>query len=175
MTRENGSELDMLNASADTYDRGTVLRRRMIGRVVLLVGDVLLVVAFFAPWVKLFVTYSGDVPGTGTYSPLVVVWRSIASGDLLSAVAMLLAFIVLLGTSIPLVVRPAGGRQRLWLRPTSAALAIVCLCVTLLLFPFLSFGPSMEWPFLHPDFGYGIWVGIGAFILVAVGAVLVDS
>ena len=157
----------------------TLSRRQRVGRVVLIAGDALLVVAFFVPWMTLYVTYTGDVPGVGTYSPLVAVWRSVASGNLISAGVVLGSFVVLLYCTIRLIAWPESQASRR-LASVSVGLAVVCVCVTLLLLAFVVpgspfYGLSMDWPFYHATIEYGALVGVVAFVVVAVGSAMISG
>jgi hypothetical protein len=157
----------------------TLPRRQRVGRVVLIAGAVLLVVAFFVPWMTLYVTYTGDVQGVGTYSPLVAVWRSVANGDLLAAGAVLGSFVVLLYCTIRLIARPQSQASR-GIARVSAGLAVVCVCVTLLVLAFVVpgsafYGLSLSWPFYQATIEYGALVGVVAFVVVAVGSAMASG
>lgn len=164
--------------------QGTLRRRQRVGRVMLLVGAALLVVAFFIPWVTLhYVTFTGaddvPVPGVATYSPWVAVWRGVAHSSRLFAGVVLGVFVVFLYDTMRLVARPTRPASRRLARVT-AGLAALCVCVVLYLCASVVPGSplyvlSLIEPFVNATIESGALVGVVAFVVVVVGSVLLAA
>lgn len=164
---------DNLQASDVVDSELHVVTRRRDGRILLLVGNILVLVAFFAPWAELYQLPRGVIPGEGLYSQFVVVWWSSTNGAFPTAAVVLLPFVLILASSLALVVRSRDNRAQRSLMTLVTGAGLLSLLGTLIFFPFLSMAVPLSYPYYDTAVQYGAFVAILAFMSVIVGAGMV--
>jgi hypothetical protein len=142
------------------------------GRAMLLVSNLLVIAAFFTPWLE-YTTSFGSHPGRYAYSPLFLLQSGI-SGIALAGLGV--PFLGILGcTSGVLVARSRHGHvQRVFLA-FLALQACGYLCAMFFLMSFILMGLNLGsyGSFTHSD---GIWVAVAGFGGILLGAlVLLDA
>lgn len=152
----------------------TAQSRRRIGWRVLVAGDVLVLVAFFVPWARLYTTFP-NVAGTREYSPFAFAWESLSQGALLPSMLVALPVVIILASTIVLITWSLSTRQREVLASVSALLSFSSVLVSLLVVLFLTPILGAYWPYYSTTIELGGWVAIGGFFIVAIGSTLSGS
>lgn len=146
------------------------MRYPRVGQIMLIVGVLLLIAAFFIPWLD-FTTSSGDHPGTYGYSP----WFLIQSGIPVIAMAGLLAPFLAITICTGWFLISRSRRAQGVLLALLALLASLCLVGIFLLMTFILVGLNLG---LYGSFAQnnGIWAAVGGFGGVLVGVfILLDA
>lgn len=147
----------------------TPAQRRQVGQGLLIAGGTLVLVAFFIPWANLSKIPSGLVSGEGLYSPFVVVWKSIADGEFLPGLGVLLSFVVILACTVALIVRAPDVRRSKPLAQGTTALLIIYIMVNIVAIRSLP-AAEMFYPYYDVAVELGAWVGLAGFLVEALGS-----
>jgi hypothetical protein len=151
------------------------MSQRRIGPFLLLAGNILAIVAFFAPWFDVFKLNDPSFPFPKRgYSP----WIVLQSGQFgaLGAVtwAFLLLILVMALSSLALALaHTALGRSQA--RSMALAMAVMGLVMMLLFVPAIPFNLSFSWPFLSSDVVYGVYLAVAGFVSVLIGLATLAS
>lgn len=150
---------------------GTPTRRgwvRAVGSCVLVVGCVLVVVAFFAPWFDLSSSMSG-LPRDQYVGPWAIVARSGYPSQLLILVLLVLPTATMVGCGLGVLVIPPSPLRRV-LRTMSL---VLCLCLFVGTFLLTAFPATqgLTYPYYDVSYEYGTWVALGGLGLLFFGIV----
>lgn len=143
-------------------------KRYRIGRIVLILGNLLVVATFFSPWLDLSTTF-GEHPGTYGYGPWYLLQRGI---PLVNAVGLVVPFLAILACTAALLV--GWGR-----RPGNSLLMVLAilsgsgLLVTLLVLGVLPTGLNLVYPYYTTQLDYGAWPAIGSFVCMLLGVLII--
>ncbi|HEX6542975.1 MAG TPA: hypothetical protein VF040_14550 [Ktedonobacterales bacterium] len=151
--------------------------RQRIGRVVLVVGNLLMVATFFMPWLELETSFCASGPRCRYhYGPLYLIFPGVPGNPLLSTVDPFLLIVpcalIILACSMALLrsrAREAPGCSMGGL----FALCFVCALITLLMMTQLYVGFAFAYPYFHTVVAYGSWLALGSFASILVGAVII--
>jgi hypothetical protein len=149
--------------------------RQMSGRVLLVVGTALIILAPFSPWFRLYTTFGDTTVGEHSYGP----WTLLSAGgggDAIVAVGLLICFpVVALAASVaPLVVR--GRRPQTFLTAPALVLAICGLMVTLLVMAGLPTGLALTWPyFTLRAVEYGAYAALAGCACITLGVIILPA
>jgi hypothetical protein len=154
--------------------RGCLPVRRTSGRVLMVVGGALTILALFSPWLRLYTTFGVATAGEHDYGP----WTLLsAGGDATGPVALGIFFpvVALAANSAALnVVR--GRRPRTLLMELALVLAIGGLIASLFVVAVLPSGLSLTWPyFTLRAIEYGTWAALVGFACVTLGVIILHA
>lgn len=131
------------------------------------VGDLLVIVALFEPWLTVF-----GVPGlpfpTRSYSPWMVLQRG--HGDALG-VATGIFFLLTLGLVLATLVQAfaPAARVRFGASVTVGVMALVGLCMVGFALAGIPVGLALDYPYYHSEIIYGGGLAAVGFVIVLVG------
>jgi hypothetical protein len=157
--------------------RGCLPVRRTSGRVLIVVGAALTLLALFSPWLRLYTTFGDTTAGEHSYSP----WTLLSAGgwDAILSVAVGFCFpVVALAASS--VAAFLGDRERRRLRTLlttlTLELAISGLIASLFVVAVLPTGLALAWPyFTLRAVEYGAWAAIAGFACVTLGVIILHA
>lgn len=146
---------------------------RMPGRILIVVGAALTILALFSPWFRLYTTFGDSTVGEHGYGP----WTLLsASGDAILAVALgiFLPVAVLTASAATLAVR--GGRSQTLLTALALGLAVYGLTVSLVVVTTLPTGLALTWPyFTLRAVENGAWAALAGFTCVTLGVIILPA
>ena len=149
--------------------------RRHIGIVLLLAGNLLAMVAFFAPWFDVFKLNDPSFPFPKRgYSP----WIVLQSGEfgalgVVTWVFLLFILVMALSSASLALARTALRRsQATWM---ALAMAVMGLVMMVLFVPAIPFNLSFSWPFLNSDVVYGVYLAVAGFVSALIGLATLAS
>lgn len=141
--------------------------RRTSGRVLIVVGAALTILALFSPWLRLSTTFGVTTVGEHSYGPLTLLS---AGGNVFVPVCFPVVALAASSAAF-LVVR--GRRPQTILTTLALELAIGGLIASLFVVTVLPAGLSLNWPyFTVRAVEYGAWAAIAGFACITLGVIL---
>lgn len=146
--------------------------RQRVGAILILIGDVLAIVALFAPWLRLSTSF-GETPGEHGYGPWTLLRGGLdAGGNALVSVLLwiYLPAAVMIASSITLLTAK-DPRRRASLALVTMLLAVGGLIFALLILSAAPTGLALSWPYYDMrGIEYGAVAGLVGLACVALGA-----
>lgn len=142
--------------------------RRTSGLILIVVGVVLVILALFSPWLRLYTPFGVTPAGEHSYGPLTLLS---AGGDVFVPVALGIGFpvVALVASSAALLV-VRGRRPQTILMTLALELTIGGLIASLCVVTVLPTGLSLTWPyFMLRAVEYGAWAALAGFACVTLG------
>jgi hypothetical protein len=149
--------------------RSTRTSQYRVGLLLTLVGNMLVMVAFFSPWFDVFKLNDPSFvfPKRG-YSP----WMVLASGrpGSLSVVTTVFLLLILgMALSSLVLALTRATRRRLQTVVFARTLAVLSLVMMIMSVPMIPYALSFSWPFLSATPSYGLVLAVAGFVSVLVG------
>ena len=151
--------------------------RRYIGRIVLVIGNLLMVASFFMPWLELQTSFCASGPGCGYhYGPWYLIQPGVPSYPFLSLTdpfLQIIAFgLVILACSIIFLLSQNRKAQRFALG-ILFVLCGVCLFITVMTMTGIPFALTFSDLYYFSAIAYGSWLALVSFIGIFVAAIIV--
>ena len=155
----------------------STIRNRRIGRIMVIVGNLLMVVTLFTPWLELETSFCSTGPVCRYhYSLWYLIYPGIPDVSVLSPADPLTAItacaIVILICSVLLLTNQRRRAQRLSIG-VLVTLSAVCLLNTGLIMTILPLGLVTSFPFYSTTIIYGSLLAIVSFVSIFAGAIFV--
>jgi hypothetical protein len=151
------------------------MSQRRLGLFLLLAGNLLVIVAFFAPWFDVFKLNDPSFPFPKRgYGPWIVLQseRSDALGAATWAFLVLILVMAWSSASLALARTALRRSQATWM---ALAMAVMGLVMMLLFVPAIPFGLSFSWPYLSSDVVYGVYLAVAGFVSALIGLATLAS
>lgn len=151
-------------------------RNRRIGRIMVIVGDLLIVTTLFTPWLELETSFCSTGPVCRYhYSPWYLIYPGIPDVPMLSpsnplAVIAACAIVILICSAL-LLTSQRRRVQRLSIG-VLVTLSIVCILNTGLIMTILPLGLVVTFPFYSTTIIYGSLLAIVSFLSIFAGALV---
>ena len=151
------------------------MSRHPIGLFLLLAGNLLVIVALFAPWFDVFKLNDPSFPFPKRgYSPWIVL-QSGQFGTLGVATWVFLLLILVMALSSLALALARTAHRRSQARLIALAMAVIGLVMMVLFVPLIPTGLSFSWPYLSSDVVYGVYLAVAGFVSVLIGLATLAS
>lgn len=166
-----------MDATRAGSPRSPARRSRRIGRIMLIVGNLLILATFFLPWLELETNFCASGPRCRYhYGPWYLIQPGIPGFPLLSPTNPFLLILageaIILACSVVCLTSQSRKAQRLSLGALFVP-CVVCVITTIVIMTILPFGLVTSYPFFHAAIAYGVWLALLGFLGIFAGAVLV--
>ena len=146
-----------------------------LGRFFALLGDALIILAFFSPWIEVFKIAPGFSPTKHGYSPWMILQRGRMDALGVVTVAFLLLILGLLVTTCILASRALARIRADIVAVVTIALAFIGLFIVALVLGGASMSLSLNYPYYDTNIVYGGWLASVGFLIALVGSVFLSG
>ena len=150
---------------------------RRAGRIILIVGNLLMVATFFLPWLELETSFCSSGPRCRYhFGPWYLIQPGVPRIEAFSLanpfLPIIACAIIILACSI-LFLANHNRKVRRFVLGVLFVPCVICMFMTVYIMTLLPFGLATSYPFVHTTAIFGALLALGSFIAIFAGAILV--